>query len=68
MNVFNGCSLIKEINWLIKINTLLSKGISNIYLKVTLKKNLHPQNFDFSKFKKIVTRSISEEVQLTRYH
>ena len=40
---------IKEINRLRKeINTLLSKEISNVYLKVTIKeKNWYSQNFDF---------------------
>ena len=37
MNVFNS---IKEINWLRKeINRLLSKRMSNSYLKVTIEKN-----------------------------
>ena len=42
-NVFNGCpfSSIKE------INGLISKGMSNIYLKVTIEKNWCFQNFDF---------------------
>ena len=40
---------IKEINRLRKeINRLLSKGISNVYLKVTIEeKNWCSQNFDF---------------------
>ena len=40
---------IKEINRLRKeINSLLSKGMSNIYLKVTIEeKNQRSQNFDF---------------------
>ena len=42
-------NLIKEINKLRKeINSLLSKGMSNIYLKVTIEeKNQRSQNFDF---------------------
>ena len=30
-----------------EINRLLSKGMTNIYLKVTIKKNWRSQNFDF---------------------
>ena len=30
-----------------KINRLLSKGITNIYLKITIEKNWRTQNFDF---------------------
>ena len=41
MNVFNGCFLIQlKKNMLRKeINRFLSKGMSNIYLKVTIDKN-----------------------------
>ena len=35
----------------IEINRLLSKGMSNIYLKVTIEKNWRSQNFDFLKWK-----------------
>ena len=39
---------IKEINRLREeINRLLSKWMSNIYLKVTIEKNWRSQNFDF---------------------
>ena len=39
---------LKEINKLRKeINRLLSKGMSNIYLKVTIEKNSRSRNFDF---------------------
>ena len=39
---------IKEINRLrIETNRLLIKGMSNIYLKVTIEKNWRSQNFDF---------------------
>ena len=48
---------IKEINWLLrkkrlrkKIDWLLRKRMSNIYLKVTIKKNLRSENFDFLNF------------------
>ena len=45
-------SLIKEINRLLqKINRLLSKGMSNIYLEVTIKKKQGTQNFDFLSLK-----------------
>ena len=33
-----------------EINRLVSKGMSNIYLKVTVEKNWHYQNFRYSKF------------------
>ena len=40
MDVFNRCSLIQLNNRLRKeISRLLSKGMSNIYLKVTIEKN-----------------------------
>ena len=43
---------IKEINRLRKeINRSLSKGMSNIYLKVTIDKNWRSQNFDFLRLK-----------------
>ena len=39
---------IKQINRLRKeINRSLTKGVSNIYLKVTIEKNWRSQNFDF---------------------
>ena len=60
---FNGCS-IKEINRLRKeINRLLSKGMSNIYLKVTIDTL---SKLRFSGFKKFVTRSVFRELQLTQ--
>ena len=34
-----------------KINSLSSKGISNIYLKVTIEKNWASQNFNFKSLK-----------------
>ena len=55
---------IKEINSLRKeINRLLSKGMSNIYLKVTIKKF---SKLRFSGFKKFVTSSVFGELQLTQ--
>ena len=45
-------SSIKEIDRLVKeINWLLSKVMSNIYLKVTIEKKWHIQNFDFLNLK-----------------
>ena len=44
----------KEINGLRKeINRLLSKRMSNIYLKVTIEKNWRSQNFDFLSLKNL---------------
>ena len=44
----------KEINRFRKeINMLLSKGMSNIYLKVTIDKNWRSQNFDFLSLKNL---------------
>ena len=55
MDVFNGCYWIKEVNSLRKeINRLLSKGMSNICLKVTItEKKWRTQNFDFLSLKKL---------------
>ena len=36
-----------------EINTLIGKGMPNIYLKVTIEKNWHSQNFDFLSLKKL---------------
>ena len=56
-------NLIKEINRLRKeINGLLSKRMPNIYLKVTLEMFSKRR---LSEFKKFVTRSVFEELQLT---
>ena len=44
------------------INRLLSKGMSNIYQKVTIEKF---SKLRFSAFKKFVTRSVFGELQLT---
>ena len=55
-------NLIKEINKLRKeINRLLSKRMSNIYLKATTKAF---SKLGFSGFKKFTTRSVSGELQL----
>ena len=46
---------IKEINRLRKeINRLLSKEMSNIYLKVAIEKNGGPQNFNFLSLKNLL--------------
>ena len=43
---------VKEINWLLKeINRLLSKGMSNVCLKVTIEKKWGAQNSDFLSLK-----------------
>ena len=58
---------IKEINRLRKeINRLLSKGMSNIYLKVTFEKNLPSQNFDFLNLKNVSPGQFFGELQLTQ--
>ena len=51
-SVFN---LVREINMLREeINRALSKGMSNIYLKVTIEeKNWHSQNFNFLSLKNV---------------
>ena len=49
MDVFNGRSLVQlEIN--LHMNTLISKGISNIYSKVTTEKKFRSHIFDFLSF------------------
>ena len=54
----------KETNWLRKeINRLLRKGMSNIYLKVSIETF---SKLRFSGFKKFLTRSIFGELQLTK--
>ena len=50
------CSFIGFFKWMFfssikEINRLISKGMSNIYLKVTIEKNWHFQNFDFLNLK-----------------
>ena len=47
-------NLVEEINSLRKeINSLVSQGISTIYLKVIIEKNWCSQNFDFLSLKKL---------------
>ena len=65
---FDECSFnsIKETYRLRKeINRLLSKGMSNIYLKVTIETF---SKLQFSGFKKFVTRSIFGGLDSRRYH
>ena len=53
---------IKEVNRLRKeINSLLSKRMSNSYLKVTIETF---SKLQFSGFNKFITRSVFEELQL----
>ena len=55
---------IKETNWLRKeINRLLSKGMSNIYSKVTIETF---SKLQFSGFKRFVTRLVFGEHHLTQ--
>ena len=57
-------NLIKKINRLRKeINRLLSKGMPNIYLKVTIETFSKRR---FSGFKEFVARSVFGELQLTQ--
>ena len=48
------------------INRLISKGMSNIYLKLTIGKNLCTQNFDFLSSKKFFSRPVFGNLQLTQ--
>ena len=60
-------SSIEEINMLLKeINRLLSKGRSNMYLKVTIEKKVTYSKLRCSKFKKFVFRVVFGELQLTQ--
>ena len=62
-NAFNS---LKEINRLRKkINRLLSKRMSNIFLQVTIEMF---SKLRFSGFKKFATRSILESFSSRRYH
>ena len=60
---------IKEINRLRKeINTLLSKGMSNIYLKVTVEKKWRTQSFDFLSLKSSPPGQFLGSSNPLRYH
>ena len=62
-NVFNS---VREINRLRKeINRLLSKGMSNFYVKVTIELF---SKLRFSGLKKFVARSVSGSSNSWRYH
>ena len=50
--VFNGSFQWMFFSSIKEINRWISKGISNTYLKVIIKKNWHSQNFDFLSLKK----------------
>ena len=67
MSSFNGClewmffNSTKETNWLRKeINGLLSKGMPNIYLKVTHEKSSRSQKFHFLSLKSSLQVSFLE--------
>ena len=55
-------SLLKE------IKRLLSKGMSNNYLEVTIKKKRHTRNFDFLGLKNLSPGQFLESFNLRRYH
>ena len=55
-------SSVKEINWLI------SKGMSNIYLKVTIEKKRCSQNFDFLSLKNVSPGQFLGFSNLCRHH
>ena len=60
---------IKEINNLRKeISRLSSKGISNIYLIVTVEKNRHSQNFDFLSLNNLSPGQFLGSSNSRRYH
>ena len=60
---------VKEINRLWKeIYGLLSKGISNIYLKVTIEKKWRTQNFDFLNLKSSSSGEFLASSNSRRYH
>ena len=62
------CNSIKEINRLRKeISRLLRKEMSNVYLKILLRKT-DVIKLRFSKFKKFVTMSVFGELNSRRYH
>ena len=49
------------------INRLISKGMSNIYLKVTIEKNWRSQNFDFLSLKNLSPGHFLESSNAQRY-
>ena len=50
------------------INRLVSKGMSNIYLKVTIEKNWCSQNFHFQSLKTLSPGQFSGSSNSHRYH
>ena len=50
------------------INRLISKGMSNIYLKVTIEKNWRSQNFDFLNLKNLSPGQFLGSSNSRRYH
>ena len=60
---------IKEINGLRKeINRLLSKGMSNIYLNVSIEKNRRSQNVDFLSSKNLSLGQFFGNSNSRKYH
>ena len=51
-----------------EINRLLSKGMPNIYLKVTTEKNWPSQNFDFVSLKNLFPGQCFGSPNSRRYH
>ena len=49
------------------INRLISKGMSNIYLKVTIEKNWPSQNFDFLSLRDLSPGQFSGSSNSRRY-
>ena len=50
------------------MNRLLSKGMSNINLKVTIEKNGRSQNFDFLRLKNLLPSQYLGSSNSRRYH
>ena len=50
------------------VNRLISKGMSNVYLKVTIEKNRRSQNFDFLNLKKVSPGQLFGSSNSRRYH
>ena len=51
-----------------EINRLLRKGMSNIYLKVTIEKSGRSQNFDFLSLKNLFPGQFLSSYNSRRYH
>ena len=51
-----------------EINILIGKGMSKIYLKVTIEKNGRSQNFNFLSLKHLSPGQFLESSNLRRYH